>query len=291
MKRLLSILISIIGLSFVAVDAEAARRMGGGKNLGMQRSAPAQQQKAAPATPPQQQAAPAAPAQPQPQPSGLQKWLGPLAGLAIGAGLAALFLNNGLGGMLAGILLVGLIVAALVFAARALTRGRSNQHAEPPLQYAGVPGAGPAASELPGGAGSRSVAATTASPAASATLPAEFDAAEFSRHAKLNFVRLQEAHDKKDLSTMRDFLAPGVYREIESDILATTDGPHRTDVVTLEADVIDVAKETGSYVVSVRFSGLIREDAGAPEPFSEIWHLEKPVTGRSGWMVAGIQQS
>jgi predicted lipid-binding transport protein (Tim44 family) len=289
MNKLLSILIGLIGLSFIAVDTEAARRMGGGKNLGMQRSAPAQQQ-AAPATPPQQQAAPAAPAQPQPQPSGLQKWLGPLAGLAIGAGLAALFFNNGLGGMLAGVLLIGLVVAALVFAARALMRGRASE-SEPPLQYAGVPGNAPAPSELPGGAGSRSVAATTESAARSGSLPAGFDAVEFARHAKLNFVRLQEAHDKKDLSTMRDFLAPGVYREIESDILTTTDAPHHTDVVTLEADVIDVAEETGNYVVSVRFSGLIREDAGAPEPFSEIWHLEKPATGRSGWMVAGIQQS
>ena len=291
MKRFLSILIGLIGLSFVAVDAEAARRMGGGKNLGMQRSAPAQQQNAAPATPPQQQAAPTAPAQPQPQPSGMQRWLGPLAGLAIGAGLAALFLNNGLGGMLAGMLLVGLIVAALVFAARMLMRGRVNP-AEPPLQYAGVPGAGPAPSELPGGAGSRSVAATTGGPATTpGGLPAGFDAAEFARHAKLNFVRLQEAHDKRDLSTMRDFLAPGVYREIESDILLAGNEKHQTDVVTLEADVVDVAEEAGSYVVSVRFSGMIREDAGTPEPFSEIWHLEKPVTGRSGWMVAGIQQS
>jgi predicted lipid-binding transport protein (Tim44 family) len=42
----------------------------------------------------------------------------------------------------------------------------------------------------------------------------------------------------------------------------------------------------------VRFSGLIREEAGgAPETFSEIWHLEKPRSGRSGWLVAGIQQS
>jgi predicted lipid-binding transport protein (Tim44 family) len=288
MKRLLSILIGLIGLSFVAIDADAARRLGGGKNLGMQRSAPAQQQKAAPATPPQQQAAPTTPA--QPQPSGLQKWLGPLAGLALGAGLAALFFNNGMGGMLAGLLLVGLVVAVLVFAARALMRGRTGE-AEPPLQYAGVPDAGPAPSELPGGAGARSVAATTASVAATGSLPAGFDAAEFARHAKLNFVRLQEAHDKKDLSTMRDFLAPGVYREIESDLLTAADARRHTDVVTLDAEVTDVAEEAGSYVVSVRFSGLIREDAAAPEPFSEIWHLEKPVAGRSGWMVAGIQQS
>jgi predicted lipid-binding transport protein (Tim44 family) len=45
-------------------------------------------------------------------------------------------------------------------------------------------------------------------------------------------------------------------------------------------------------VVSVRFSGLIREAADQqPQGFSEIWHLDKPVTGGSGWLVAGIQQS
>ena len=59
-----------------------------------------------------------------------------------------------------------------------------------------------------------SVAATTG------RWPAGFNAAEFVRHARLNFVRLQEAYDKKDLSTMRDFLTPDVYREIEADIRA-----------------------------------------------------------------------
>ena len=287
MRSMLSVMIGLIGLTFVAIDAEAARRFGGGKNLGMQRSAPAQQ-KAAPSTPQQQQqAAPATPA-PQPQPSGLQKWLGPLAGLALGAGLAALFFNNGMGGLLAGLLLIGLIVAVVVFAARALMRGRT---AEPPLQYAGVPGVEPSSTAFPGGAGANSVAATTAAMPGS-RLPAGFDAAEFARHAKLNFVRLQEAHDKKDLSTMRDFLTPAVYREIEMDILAAGDAPRHTDVLTLEAEVIDVAEEAESYIVSVRFSGLIREEAGStPEPFGEIWHLEKPLSGRSGWLVAGIQQS
>ena len=280
---------ALTSLSFFAVDADAASRLGGGRNLGMQRSAPAQQ-KAAPNTPPkqqQQQAAPASPAQ-QPQPSGLQKWLGPLAGLALGAGLAALFFNNGMAGLLGGLLVIGLIIAVVVFAARALMRGRTS---EPPLQYAGMPGAEPPLAALPGGAGASSVAATTGT-ATAGGLPAGFDAAAFARHAKLNFMRMQEAHDKKDLSTMRDFLTPGVYREIEADILAAGDTPHKTDVLTLEADVIDVAEEAGSYIVSVRFSGLIREDAGtAPEPFSEIWHLEKPLAGRTGWLVAGIQQS
>ena len=43
--------------------------------------------------------------------------------------------------------------------------------------------------------------------------------------------------------------------------------------------------------MSVRFSGMIREQTGEPEAFSEIWHLEKPVNGRTGWLISGIQQS
>ena len=63
MKTLLAILVALIGFSLVAEDADA-RRFGGGRNLGMQRSAPDQK----PAAPAQQQQQPqqqqqAAPAQ------------------------------------------------------------------------------------------------------------------------------------------------------------------------------------------------------------------------------------
>ena len=277
MRSILAAVIGLVGLSLVAVDADA-RRFSGGRNLGMQRSAPAQQP-AAPKAPAQQQAAPATPAQ---QPTGASKWLGPLAGLALGAGLAALFLNNGPAGLLAGMLLIGLIIAVVALGARAMLRNRTAQG---PLQYAGA-GTQPTLDALPGGAGMHSVAATTG------RWPAGFNAAEFVRHARLNFVRLQEAYDKKDLSTIRDFLAPDVYREIEADIRAGGAAEERTEVLTLEAEVLDVAEEAGSYVVSVRFAGMIRESAGREaEPFTEIWHLEKPLSGRSGWMLAGIQQT
>ena len=280
MNKLFSIVIALIGLSLIAIDADA-RRFGGGRNLGMQRSAPAQQQAAPKAPVQQQQAAPATPAQ---QPTGASKWLGPLAGFALGAGLAALFLNNGWAGLLAGMLLIGLIIAAVALAARTMLR---NRVAQQPLQYAGA-GAGtqPALDALPGGAGMHSVAATTG------RWPAGFNATEFVRHARLNFVRLQEAYDRKDLSMMRDFLAPDVYREIEADIRAAGATEEKTEVLTLEADVVDVVEEAGSYIVSVRFTGMIRESAGREaEPFNEIWHLEKPVSGRSGWTLAGIQQA
>lgn len=281
MKTLLTALIALIGFSLMVPDADA-RRFGGGRNLGMQRSAPPAPQKAAPAQQqqPQQQAAGAQ----QPQPAGASKWLGPLAGLALGAGLAALFLNNGLAGLLAGLLVIGAIAAALFFLGRALL-GRQSQR---PLQYAGAPAGGPAPSPavIPAGAAPHSVAAKLGSSA-----PA-LDEAEFLRHAKLNFVRLQEAHDNRDLSTMRDFLAPGVYGEIEADLQSSWGGPQKTEVFDLDARVVEVVEEAGSYIVSVRFSGTIREAADGPaEPFSETWHLEKPVKGRGGWVVAGIQQS
>ena len=295
MKTLLIALLTFIGLSLVSVDADA-RRFGGGKNTGMQRSAPAQQ-KAAPAqqqqqSQQQQQAQQqGAPAQ---QPTGASKWLGPLAGLALGAGLAALFLNNGIAGLLAGLLLIGLIAAALYFVGRAVM-GRASQR---PLQYAGMPGSEPAPTVLPGSAAPHSVAATTGTSAgtradtSASASQIGVDEIEFLRHAKLNFMRLQEAHDSKDLSAMRDFLAPDVYRSIEADIHASWGAPQKTEIFALDAELVEVTREAGSHIVSVRFSGLVREVPDRePERFSETWHLEKPVSGGGGWIVAGIQQS
>ena len=41
----------------------------------------------------------------------------------------------------------------------------------------------------------------------------------------------------------------------------------------------------------MRFSGMIRENPDAqPEAFQEIWNLAKPVSGATGWVLAGIQQ-
>lgn len=284
MTRLITLLVALVTLSVFALDADA-RRLGGGKTLGKQRQSLSQQQ-VAPKPPAQQQQTAAGSTTPAQQPAGASKWLGPLAGLALGAGLAALFLNNGIAGLLAGVLLLGLIIAAVYYAAR-MMRGRT---AGAPMQYAGArAGAG---SEVPrvepmlgGGAAPHSVAATTAS-----RWPANFDAAEFLRHAKLNFVRLQATHDQKDLATLQDYLTPELYREIATD-MREAGSAQPTEVVTLNADILDVATEGGLYVVSVRFSGLVREGSGEEaQPFSEIWHLEKPVSGRSGWLVAGIQQ-
>jgi len=295
MRKVLSAIIALIGFSLVALDADA-RRLGGGRSVGTQREAitPRQSPQQGAKTAPTQQAAPAA--APAPQPSGMSRWLGPLAGLAIGAGLASLFMHNGMGGALAGILLIAALAMGALFLVRMFRGSRASPQ---PLRYAAAdpyggnapaPTQSPAPAPLGGYAAPHSVAATTQSPATQ--LPSDFDEQQFVRHAKLNFVNLQAAHDRRDMSSIRDFLTPELCKEIENDMRAAGDAPQKTDVVTLDADVLDVATENGKYIVSVRFSGLIRESAGAePQPFSEIWHLEKPVSGYSGWLVAGIQQA
>lgn len=310
MRKFTAILIALVGFSLVAVDADA-KRVGGGRSVGMQRQATPQAPQRAPAqqaTPQNQQqpqqAQPAPTAPPAKPASGMSKWLGPLAGLAIGAGLASLFFNNGMGGALMGILLLAAIVFGVMMLFR-LFRGGARPAQNNPLQYAGAGGdpygrtepvASPAPQPTPsyGAAAPGSVAATTsgAAPSHASRWPAGFDADEFARHAKANFVNVQGANDRRDIAALREVMTPELAREVEADLRASGGAPQKTEVVTLDAEVLDVVTEAAQYIVSVRFSGLIRETPGTPpEPFNEIWHLQKPVDGRSGWLVAGIQQA
>ncbi len=282
MNKILITVIAALSFFLVAEDSEAARRLGGGKSLGRQREMVTQPTPKSPA----QQAPAAAPATAQPK-SGMSKWLGPLAGLALGAGLASLFMNNGMAGALGGILMIMLIIAAAIFAFRLL---RSKQRPQP-LQYAGAgaPGAvrnEPAISNYFGAGAAASPPANDAN-----RYPPGFDAEQFVHHAKLNFTRLQECNDQRDLATMRDFMTQALYAEIADDIKTREAASQKTEVVTLNAEVIDVITERDTYVASVRFSGMMRDSSNAPaESFSEVWHLEKPIDGRTGWLISGIQQ-
>ena len=272
-------------------NAEAAR-IGGGKSVGMQRQA-VPQQSAAPA----QQATPVAPkapaAAPAPASAPKRNWLGPIAGLAAGLGIAALASHLGFGEGLANAVMIGLLVMAAIVVFHLLFR---RPAAEPgrdgAMQYAGAGQAG--ASSLPpsqssfaaGGAG-MPASATSAIPA----IPQDFDVDGFLRVAKLNFVRLQAAHDAGNLTDIREFVSPELFAEITLQLSERGNVSQQTDVVTLEAALLEVVTEGDYHIASVRFGGMIREAAGGnAEPFSEIWNLAKPVDGRSGWIVAGIQQ-
>jgi predicted lipid-binding transport protein (Tim44 family) len=281
-KFLIAVFAAVIGLGSIIADAEAAR-VGGGRSSGMQRSITPKSP-----TAPAQNAVPAKPAQAQPaaapQPSGMSRWLGPLAGLAAGIGLAALFSHLGMGEGFASIVMMLLIGVAVFFVIRLLFRRKAPQSQS--LQYAGG-GNAPAPMQFE----AQPVGGGSATPAAAANIPAGFDVDGFLRQAKLNFVRLQAANDSKNIEDVRNFTTPEMFAEIKLEIDERGGGTQQTDVVTLNADLLDVAEENRQYVASVRFHGAIRETEGAaPAAFDEVWHLTKPVDGNRGWAVAGIQQ-
>lgn len=277
MKRTL---ISLLALSLGALallDEAQAVRLGGGRSLGAQRqlTAPPRQ-----ATPPTQQPAAA------PQPAG-NRWLAPLAGLAAGLGLGWLFAQGGFGGT-AGALMMALLAGAAVFA---LVRLLSSQRARTqPLQYAGLGNgtvAAPPPSQVAGNADAKPDFRGQSVP----NVPAGFDAPRFLAEAKRNFLRLQEANDRGDLEVLREVATPEMFDALKGGV-AERSGAQQTDVITLNAELLELVTEGSLHWASVRFSGSIREEAlAAAAPFEEIWNLQKAADGSSGWLVAGIQQT
>jgi predicted lipid-binding transport protein (Tim44 family) len=292
MNKFLTLAVAVvIGFTLNITDAEAAKRLGGGSSSGMQRQAtpPAKNTQAAPAQ--QQQGAAAAPAA-QPK----RSWLGPIAGLAAGLGLAALASHLGFGEGLANFMMIALLAVAVIAVVGFFLRKRAAAAQPQGMQYAAAgPGAGgdaPRPDFTPAGGSSAAPAAVAGAAAStgSGNIPADFDAEGFARSAKVNFIRLQAANDAGNLDDIREFTTPEMFAEIKLAIDERKGAKQETNVTDLNAQVIDVAEETNRYVVSVHFSGYISEDNSPVEAFSEIWHMTKPTDGSRGWTIAGIQQ-
>ena len=298
-----------LGFTLVTNDAEAAKRFGGGKSSGMQRQEMSQPKSpnATPGTPTQTPGAAATPARSQaaagaPAAQPKRSWMGPLAGLAAGIGLAALASHFGFGEELASMMMMALIAFAVIAVIGFFLRKRAAASQQPALagaggmQYSAHQGdheKSPAAATPSYGSAAAPVAtAAGAAAAAVGTIPADFDADAFVRNAKLNFIRLQAANDARNLEDIREYTTPEMFAEIKMHWMDDASANQKTDVVSLNAEVVDVTEEADRYIVSVRFTGLLREDANAaPEGIDEIWHLTKPRNGSRGWLVAGIQQS
>ena len=313
MKKTLSLLAMVfaIGLSSVAMDAEA-RRIGSGKSFGMQRQSapPAKAPNATPAQTPANAAAPAAAAgaPAAAAASTRSKWMGPIAGLAAGLGLAALASHLGFGEGLANMLMIGLLVMAAIAVVGFIMRKRAAaaQAGSGGMAYAGAGAAGsrpqtPSAFKTPtsdasNGAGysqggSMIGSALGGQAQTASVIPADFDVAAFVRNAKVNFIRLQAANDAGNLDDIRAFTTPEMFAEIQMDIRERNGATQETRVLDLEASVLEVAEEDAIYVVSTHFTGRVQEDGADPEDINEVWHLTKPRQGNGGWVLAGIQQN
>jgi len=258
-------------LSLFSTVAEA-KRFGGGSSFGKQRAVPTRQAQQAPTPAPAPAAAPA--------PAG-NRWLGPLAGLAIGAGLASMFAGNGMGGAM-GPMLMMLLVAGIAM----LLVSRLKKPEQSAMRYAGnVPEPAPQPAYVGGDASS-------AAAPADANIPADFPVESFLRNARISFIRLQAANDRKDLNDIREYTTPEMFAEIAMQLQERGDAAQRTDVLTINAELLEVVTEGDYAIASVRFVGQLRENDGIPENVDEIWHVQRNLRDeKSTWLLAGIQQT
>ena len=306
MKNFLTVVILAFCASFLAIgDADAQKRLGSGKSTGMQKN---NIQKDAPKAPAQNTVAPAGAAAPAAAaPSGMSRWMGPLAGLAAGGLLASMFMGGGFSGlkMMDILLFAGLAFGAfMLFRMYMRKKAIENGHVgAAPMQYAGADSAPRAATATPfqsGGLtsgapeiGSKLMTGADATPVVASRIPADFDVPGFERQARFAFIRMQAANDARDVNDIRDFTTPEMYAELSLQIQERGTAPQKTEIVSLNVAVLEVTSESQRAVASVRYTGEIREEVGGPaEPFDEIWHVSKRLDdAKSTWLLAGIQQS
>jgi predicted lipid-binding transport protein (Tim44 family) len=300
--------VSGLALTAVAFDAEAAR-VGKGSSAGRQSSNVTSQKAAKPAAATTTQrsaaAAPAAGAAGKAAAaSGASRWLGPMAGIAAGLGIAALLSHFGLGGALADFLVLALIAGVLVFGVMYIMRRMRGP--QPAAQGAGMGGmsnnnsmlrqsnepAPQAPVSLPASAtGSMSAAgfgSDAPAPDQNWFIPVDFDTQRFLSEAKKQFVSVQKVWDSGNVAEMRNFLTDDLMKELQTQITDRIEENH-TEVVLLNAELLGIEKVSDGHLASVRFSGMLREQAGGEAfRFEEVWNLFKPEQG--GWLLAGIQQ-
>lgn len=263
---LISLFIILTTYTFILSSAEA-RRFGGGSSFGMSRSVSSFSRPSYSNPGRFQQAASA--------PSSASRWLGPLAGFAAGGLLASLFMGHGMGsGIFSWLMVIGVGMMLWRFLG-------SRILAPQPMQNANF----------------QSSAANTYSSALEngsnvynfKSAANNFDEAGFLRQTKSLFIRLQAAYDSKNLADIREFTAPEVFAEIQLQFQERGDQKNLTEVVSLDAELLDYTEEVRGIITSVLFSGLIREQENTElVNVKEIWHFLKK---DEKWMVAGIQQA
>lgn len=293
-------------------DAEA-RRMGGGRSFGRQSSNITQQTK--PVTPPaaasttQRSAAPAAGAAAgaagTAAKSGMSRFLGPIAGIAAGLGIAALLSHLGLGGafleMLSSMVLIGLVIFAVMFIVRRMRGGGSKpamqgaHGAEGGMFKQAHPQPQPQTGWQQPAAAADAATAEDLAPVPAAPvdekwfIPADFDTPAFLATAKAQFVAIQAVWDSGDLNKLGDYLTDDLIAEFKPQILAREGKPESTEVVLLNAELMGIEAVAGGHLASVRYSGMLRESSQTEAfRFEEVWNLYK--ADNAGWLLAGIQQ-
>jgi predicted lipid-binding transport protein (Tim44 family) len=304
-----------VTMTLAGTSAEAAKRMGGGKSMGQQ-SSNVTKREAAPAATPAAPAAAGAAAAAAPK----KPWGAMLGGLAAGLGLAWLASSLGLGGAFGQIIMFALLALVIMVVGGFLYRkfkGGNAAAAKSPFAFQGAGNASTPKNYSPENVGKDSSARpwernsmafdASKQPVGSGSMigsglagsqtwgvPEGFDTDGFLKACKANFLTLQDAWDRSDINNLRTMMTDEMLGEIKTQLAEreshTGAGSNKTDVQMLDAKLLGIEELSETYMASVEFSGMIREDASAgASPFREVWNMTKPKTGGGGWLVAGVQ--
>ena len=295
-----------------------AKRMGGGKSFGKQSNQVTQRD----ATPPANNAAPASPAA---QPGAVNRpanaapasrpWGAMLGGLAAGLGLAWLASSLGFGEGFGQVLMLLLAGVAIWLVVRMVMRSRQSNSGG--MAYQGATAAqaprnynsnnvGNDASARPWESNQTPFSAAPASASGGSMIgsalggqqtwgvPAGFDVDGFIAASKTNFMTLQAAWDRGDISSLRSMMTDEMLAEIKTQLAdreqASAGQPNVTEILALDARLLGIEELDDMYMASVEYNGLSREDAASsPSPFREVWNITRPKNGPGGWLVAGVQ--
>lgn len=295
-KAILTMLIMLGGACMYALpDTADAARLGGGRSFGSRPSmsqpaqAPSAMQRQS--TQQRQQAAQAQ----QPQRKGFLGGMGGLlGGLLAGSLIGSLLFGGGFsGGGIMDILLLGILLfVGLKLFARARSKaqpapaGAGNAPMggmEPPLQRNDT-----AASGWDTLSGQNN--AYNNQPEVVIPMPADFDAEEFLRGAKMAYNRLQAAWDSRDLNDIAQFASPAVMDAVRQQLAEETE-PSKTEILLVNAQLLSVVNEDKEQRAQVYFDVLMRERPDQPTPSNmrEIWHFVRELDGGT-WKLDGIQQ-
>lgn len=324
MNRLSRFLLTIglaTSLLLMGTDVSFAARMGGGKSFGSRPSYSQPYKSPGNAT---NQASPAQ--QPGYQSPAYQRnqaaresmsrrggLMGMLGGLALGGLLGAMLFGGGFEHINFFDLLIFAGIAFLLFKLLASRRQGAPGQATAAGQTYGTPatggdyGQGYERQAEPVYAGSaqragfdtdilsrkgRSLGASSASvPDAPVALPADFDSVAFLSGAKAAYAHLQEAWDAADLGELRALTTDKVFGELQ-DQLRERRGTNRTELLGIEATVLEVRDQVEERIATVLFEVLMREEAGAEAVrVQEVWHFIRSRASRQPtWFLDGIQQ-
>lgn len=251
-------------LSFgLFINEAAAKRFGGGRSVGVQRSYSSMfSSNKAPS------------ASKFGQNINKSKWGGVLGGLLIGGLLGSLFMGHGFASGIMSWILLGV---AAYFIINLLRR-----RAQPVMQSA------ESASFRQNTFNPFSQQQYYSGSASSSSTATNFDTEAFLRNAKVCFIRLQAAYDQKNLNDLKAFTLPEVYAEIQMQLNERGNELNTTEVLHLNAELLDVSEQSYSTMASVRFTGSLRENNELTQ-LNEIWHFRQLNKGQD-WLVGGIQQ-